>query len=96
MFPVAFSRSNISKLTKKDRCIAKLIEIMDDVAKNGIELQIGNEKKRVHFMCTLIIGDNKALHELLGHAESFIDEYICRICIMNKKDRHKAVEENVS
>ena len=96
MFPVAFSRSNITKTTKKDACISKLIEQMDDCAKNGIELKIGNEKIRVHFTCALIIGDNKALHELLGHSESFIDEYICRNCIMKKADRQKAVEENVT
>ena len=96
MFPVAFARTSVTKLSKKDECLGFFFDEMNDVGENGIDLLINGEIKRVHFIFGLTLGDNKAIHELTGFSEGFNDEYICRNCIMNKKDRRSAVEENIS
>ena len=96
MFPIAFARTKVTKENNKDRCLGPIIDDMDDVARNGLEITVNDKKVRVHFILGLFIGDNKALHEFMGHAENFNDEYICRDCLMTKDERRKAVEEDPS
>ena len=43
-----------------------------------------------------ITGDNLGLNNLLGFTESFIADYCCRLCFMNKKERKVRHLENTS
>ena len=96
MFPIAFARTIVTKQSKKEECLGFFLDEMNEVGKDGINLIINGKEQKVHFIFCLTLGDNKAVHELTGFSEGFNDEYICRFCIMNKKDRRIAVEENVT
>ena len=90
MFPVAIAKTSDTKKYLKDYIINSLTEVMNELATDGIEIKIGDNLKKVHFILGLVIGDNKAMNEMLGFTGSFIHRYCCRQCIMPIEDRSKA------
>ena len=52
------------------------------------------KQKRIFFKLGAIVGDNLGLHGLLGFAESFNANFMCRFCKMDKTQRSLATEED--
>ena len=96
MFPVAIAKTTETKKYLKDYVINTLVETMNELAEEGILLKIGNEERRIYFILGLVIGDNKALNEMLGFTGSFIHEFCCRQCIMPIEDRSVSVQSDPS
>ena len=95
MFPICIAKTSDTKKYAKDYILGPLIrEHLDSLARDGIEIEIDGEIKKIYLILGLVTGDNKAVNELLGYTGSFIHNYCCRCCLMERKDRDKAVEEN--
>uniref|UniRef100_A0A6V7J6D5 Uncharacterized protein n=1 Tax=Bracon brevicornis TaxID=1563983 RepID=A0A6V7J6D5_9HYME len=71
--------------------------VMDELkylADNGINVTTDDGKeKRIYFALTSIIGDNLALHSMMGFVTSFAANYSCRICRVHKDEMIKQTQE---
>ena len=94
LFPAAFVKASYTKGGRKSLCLIKLRNILKEMAEDGIELTINNEKIRVYIILGAIIGDNLAVHQMLDFSSGFMHEYMCRVCLMDKDTRYKAVIDN--
>ena len=58
-----------------------LIDELNSLEKDGIVIQTRSKGEvRVHFVLTLVLGDNLGLHGLLGFTEGFRNAFACRFC----------------
>ena len=94
LFPAAFVKASLTKGGNKTKCLVKLVEVLKDICENGISINVNNEEIVVHIVLGTIIGDNLAIHQMLDFTSGFMHEYMCRVCLMDKKTRNKAVVEN--
>lgn len=68
-----------------------LIDILIDIEKNGIILNIGEETFQVHFVLAGILGDNLGMNTLMGYSSSFSSIHYCRFCKMTKYNAQEMV-----
>lgn len=71
-----------------------LLSDLLDLEKDGLFINVENKEIRVKFCVASIIGDNLALHSMLGFNESFSSSYFCRFCYCLKADSHNMTSEN--
>lgn len=71
-----------------------LINELNDLATNGININVNNEKKKVYFAVGRILGDNLGLNTILGFVTSFNSSYCCRICTATKECMEKLIIED--
>lgn len=62
-----------------------LLEELRFLEDTGIEV-VNDVGERIYFALTLIVGDNLAIHSLLGFVESFSSKYTCRFCRVYRGD----------
>ncbi|KAL7294355.1 hypothetical protein TKK_0012363 [Trichogramma kaykai] len=62
-----------------------LINELNQLNSNGLLLELGNEKIRVYFLLTLILGDNLGLNAICGFQKHFNAGHYCRICQLSAK-----------
>lgn len=96
IFIAALFKSKDLKKFGNDVCFFKLIDIFNDLEKNGIEIGTNSEKRTIYFCLGLIIADNLALNNILGFSRSFSSKYFCRVCRMPNKDTKFVPEEDIS
>lgn len=53
---------------------------------NGIVIETSTGTHHIYFCLALLIGDNLALHTMLGFSESFSGNFPCRFCHIHKSD----------
>ncbi|XP_075157315.1 uncharacterized protein LOC142230559 [Haematobia irritans] len=94
IFIAALLKSTDVKELGNDKCFFRLIEILNDLEKNGLEIQTKSGNIRVFFVLGLIVGDNLALNNILGFSRSFSSNHFCRICKLHKSQTTVAVEED--
>ena len=95
MFPIAIAKTEDTKKYPKDVILGPLIcNQLNSLAKDGIEVLVDGEVKKIYFILGLATGDNKAVNELLGYTGSFIHPMCCRYCLMSRNDRNRMTEEN--
>lgn len=94
IFVAALFRTHDVKKFGNDKCFFNLIDILNDLEKNGLEIETKSGTKTVYFVLGLIVGDNLALNNILGFSRSFSSNYFCRFCKANKLEtRHSFTEE---
>ena len=71
-----------------------LLKEIIDLENNGILINNGSETVQVYFVLGLIIGDNLAMHSLLGLVESFSSNKVCRVCTCDKLQLHTLTKES--
>ena len=71
----------------------KAIEEIQFLEREGISITIGNETKQIYFVMTLFLGDNLGFHSILGFLESFLANYFCRFCLIQRQNFHTVVNE---
>lgn len=94
IFLAALFKTKDVKYFGNNRCFSSLIEIINDLEINGIDINTGNGLVRVHFVMSLILGDNLALNNTLGFSGSFSSSFYCRFCKSNKKLCQSLAEED--
>jgi hypothetical protein len=87
VFEVLLYRSQLNPLYMK-KCLEKLVIVLKDLEKNGLEIDYEGEKRTVYFILARLIGDNLALNELLGFRKGFNANKFCRICTLAKAETH--------
>lgn len=78
------------------KVFTKIIDDLNILAKEGIELEINSQKRRVYFQCVQILGDNLGINSICGFSESFVANYFCRICSAKSSDCKVMTIENES
>lgn len=63
-----------------------LVNILIELEKDGIELNIENKSVRVYFVLMAILGDNLGINQLMGYVTSFNSLLYCRFCTLNKNE----------
>ena len=94
LFPICFVKALYTKNGNKTLCLIKLRDKLLELESNGLEVNINGELKRIYFVLGSIIGDNLAVHQMLDATTGFMHEFMCLICLMNKKDREKCTLES--
>ncbi len=75
-----------------DAILAPLINDVKILENEGIYLPISSEK--VYGSICQVVGDNLAMHALLGFTESFNSNYFCRLCLTEKSDAQNVYSED--
>lgn len=73
---------------------SKLLTQLKDIGQNGIQINIDGSKYTVYFLCAVIVGDNLALNQMLGIAQSFSANHYCRFCKMSRDVAKSCTMEN--
>ena len=94
LFPICFVKALYTKNGNKTLCLIKLRDKLLELETFGLEANINGEVKTIHFVLGSIIGDNLAVHQMLDATTGFMHEFMCLICLMNKKDREKSTSES--
>ena len=71
-----------------------LINDLQKLESNGIDLQMGQQKKHFKVTVSVVTGDNLFLNGVLGFVESFTATYPCRHCHLKRSEFPEAVVEN--
>lgn len=72
-----------------------LIITLKDMEENGLEINLGDNKKvKIYLILSNISGDNLGLNSLLGYTKSFAANHYCRICTAHKIDMAKDCSED--
>lgn len=74
---------------------SRVIDMVKDLEKNGIQVNIDGEIKTIYFVLYCIAGDNLGLNTILGFTQSFNSSYCCRMCYISKEEMQKQVREKV-
>jgi len=61
---------------------SELVKDLQLLEREGITINVSSEAVKVYFVPVLLLGDNLALHQLLGLNESFSSMFYCRFCKM--------------
>ena len=72
-----------------------LIKELNDLYNNGLIVRYNEKDIVIKFAISHITGDNLGLNKILGYTESFISNFCCRICKMDKSTRNVSLVENV-
>ena len=94
LFPICFIKALYTKHGNKSICLLKLRDILFILENDGIDVTIDGETVHIHFVLANIIGDNLAVHQMLDFTTGFLHNHMCHICLMNRKDRDKCVQES--
>ncbi|XP_058456098.1 uncharacterized protein LOC131433557 isoform X1 [Malaya genurostris] len=62
----------------------ELIDVLVDLEKNGICLEIRGVTTKVHFVLAGLLGDNLGINTIMGYATSFNSMFYCRFCRISK------------
>lgn len=57
-----------------------LIDVFNDLAINGIIIEVEGKQEKVYFEVSLILGDNLGVNGVLGLTKSFKSSFFCRNC----------------
>lgn len=63
---------------------------------NGIVIEVNSKQQKVYFSLCLLLGDNKALNELMGLTQCFIKNGFCRMCSFSVEESQTMITENLS
>lgn len=66
------------------KVFSNLIDDLKYLEREGLNVTVNDEVKKVYFPLILILGDNLGLNSMLGFSESFSSDYFCRFCITQK------------
>lgn len=95
IFTLAAFNSSLKKLGL-EVVLSHLINEMIDLENDGVNIIVGGKLNLVKPVLGLVVGDNLALHELLGFTLSFSANYCCITCKIRKDDLHTQGEEDVT
>lgn len=79
IFPILSCKTSQKKYGF-DQILQPTIAELQILEAEGIVLEINNESVHVFFSLCALLGDNKALNELMGITQCFIKNGFCRIC----------------
>jgi len=94
VFQIAFISSVSIKACGNEKAFYHLMEEFK-IVENGIDIQIGGETKKVHFVLGLIVGDNLEINSVLGFVQSFNSNKFCRACQRCKSETQFDTEEHI-
>ena len=57
-----------------------LIDDLKKLQKDGLNITVNREQRKVYFVLAALLGDNLSLHDLLGFVTSFTANHPCRFC----------------
>lgn len=66
--------------------LVDLVNVFVQLEVEGIVINDGESEHQVRFVISLIVGDNLAIHELLGFIKSFNSTLYCRFCCTPKTE----------
>ncbi|XP_067615177.1 uncharacterized protein [Eurosta solidaginis] len=92
IFPAAFISSSHLKLYGNERSFHHLVEELKRL-EDGIDISIGNEITKVHFVLRLVVGDNFAVNSIMGFVQSFNSKRYCRACSRTREQMQNDVGE---
>lgn len=84
MFLIQIFQSVDKKIFGNKAIFQRLIDDLKDLSENGIEVETTEGSEMVYFELGLFLGDNLAMHELLGFVTSFVATHPCRFCEITK------------
>lgn len=77
-----------------NNCISGLIQILNNLEKNGLRIETEYGSTKVYFCLGLILGDNLGLNTILNFSNSFSANYYCRFCKIQKSEAQLEISEN--
>lgn len=95
IFPI-FSCKTAQKKYGLDKILHPIIEELQRIEEEGIILEIADKKIQVFFSLCLLLGDNKALNEMMGITQCFIKNGFCRICSCTVEESKYLCKEDSS
>lgn len=87
--------SSDKKICSNKNIFSNLIAELNDLKRNGLQIQVDGKIETVYFQLALILGDNLGLAETLGYTESFTTGRGCRMCVATVQDMKKMTVERV-
>lgn len=93
IFPILSCRTSQKKYGF-DHILQPTIAELQNLEEEGILLEIDNQKTQVFFSLCLLLGDNKAMNEVMGITQCFIKNGFCRMCSCTIKEIKKMVKED--
>lgn len=70
-----------------------LVAELKHLEETGVSIKSGEQIFQVHFIITLIVGDNFGLNAFLNFNNSFSSNFFCRLCKADKRVTHKQSTE---
>ncbi|KAB0803750.1 hypothetical protein PPYR_00720 [Photinus pyralis] len=89
IFLVSLFYTNDKRLGYK-HIFKPIVDELNSLESEGIVVNYGNKEEKVYFQLALLLGDNLALHTMLGFTESFSATYRCRFCKIPKNVSYTA------
>lgn len=71
-----------------------LLEELKFLEREGVTLNLPQKTTTIYFKLGLIVGDNLGIHSIFGLIESFVGNFSCRFCTLNKTQRFLATTED--
>lgn len=94
IFPAMFILTKNLKTIGPNICLSQLMKVFNKLETVGVEIKTDNSTERIFFSLGLIIGDNKALNEIMLFSKSFSHNFFCRFCVTEKKQTYDMVTED--
>lgn len=95
IFPILSCKTSQKKYGL-DKVLQHTITELKNLETEGISLEINNESTRVYFSLCAVLGDNKALNELMGITQCFKKSGFCRVCSCTSDESKTMVTEDQS
>ncbi|XP_034237238.1 uncharacterized protein LOC117642795 [Thrips palmi] len=96
IFLALLFKSSYKKLFSHDKLFGPLISMLISLEKDGIIVSTKDGDKKVYFVTSLLLGDNKGLNDLCGIIDCFSGGFFCRFCKCNKSVTETQCVEDAS
>lgn len=84
IYPAGFFKTTDLKESSNDSVLYKLIEELHILECEGLLIKSSSTEINIRFILANILGDNLAVHEILGFTKSFNSNQFCRTCKRSK------------
>ncbi|KAG4071911.1 hypothetical protein HA402_006072, partial [Bradysia odoriphaga] len=95
IFVAMLSSAADTKKFGPDACFGQLVQELNNLAQQGIKINVEGEEKTIFFVLGLFLGDNAALNSILGF-NPCSSTVFCKHCRLTKNETQKATTEVVS
>lgn len=74
--------------------LSRAIIELKSLESTGITIKTSSGQHKIYFSLAGVIGDNLAVHSMLGFVGSFSSHYPCRFCLINRADINSTFDES--